>query len=102
MPAIHIILIWGLVAVFVVMFIRERGLIHKVTEKDEQIKMLSWMLQAKLPKGLVDHLESEIKRAGEEIDAAKRRNELAHEAYFEGYRSALRNILIIFTADPNE
>jgi hypothetical protein len=99
MPATHVILIWFLVAVFVVLFIRERGLIHECAGKDDQIKMLSWMLQAKLPKGLVDHLESEIKRAGEEIDEAKKRTELAHEAYFEGYRAALRNILIIFTVD---
>jgi biopolymer transport protein ExbB/TolQ len=93
MPATHIILIWILLALIVVLFIRIRGCAHKTEEQDDQIKTLSSMLRASLPGGTVNYLEAEIKRAGEEIDEAKKRNELAHEAFFEGYRSALRNVL---------
>jgi hypothetical protein len=94
MPALQWIVYWLLAVAVVILIMRGRGKAHDLSEKDDQIKTLSSLLQASLPGGLVMHVEAEIKRAGEEIDEAKVRKDLAHEAFFGGYRSALRNILI--------
>jgi len=94
MPILAWIFLWSMVLVIVLLFYRGLSDARTLSEKNNQIKMLSSLLQASLPGGLVQYIETEIKSADAEISSTEKKADLGHALFFKGYRSALRNILI--------
>ncbi len=94
MPILSWVFFALMVVVIILLYVRDSWQRRQLTEKDKQIKTLAGLALVTLPADYADFLEGEMKRAKGEVEAALKKKDLARQAYYEGYRSALRNVRI--------